>query len=140
MPAVVVAAICHPPIELGTTQLPFLRSAHQTEGNLNTQTLHIVPGNQRSTGGAQRSTGPETVYQATEWDHMKTRYMQRGLCHRCAGQAAWGHQNGFGTIKPPCSLCLPVIASFSRHEEGQWCSEPRRSNRGKRKPVSSPPF
>jgi len=55
---------------------------------------------------------PETMHQALEWDRSKKRYLNLGLCHRCAAQAAWGHQCGFSLIEPPCSTCVPVVATL----------------------------
>ena len=66
----------------------------------------------------------ETMRQARTWDMVKTKYVAAGLCHKCAAQAAWGHQLGFGFrstrnwpdedrgIKPPCETCAPIVATF----------------------------
>lgn len=48
---------------------------------------------------------PETLRQARRWDDVKSQYVSAGLCHHCASQAAWGHQGGFASIKPPCGGC-----------------------------------
>ena len=57
----------------------------------------------------------ETQAQAVEWERVKTRYLHAGLCHYCAGQAAYGHQNGSGgwaAVRPPCSVCAPLVEMF----------------------------
>jgi hypothetical protein len=55
----------------------------------------------------------ETPEQARTWQRVLTHYRRRGLCHRCASQAAWGHQNGFATIHPPCEACASIVATFA---------------------------
>lgn len=51
---------------------------------------------------------PETPRQAQHWETVKNRYLQAGLCRRCAAQAAWGHQCGFRLIHPPCQVCRAI--------------------------------
>lgn len=77
---------------------------------------------------------PETVGEARTWQKTLTRYRADGLCHRCASQAAWGHQNGFSLIRPPCDECAPIVATFPmpagkdspwrRHPRGAWRPAP----------------
>jgi hypothetical protein len=58
---------------------------------------------------------PETMRQAQRWDVIKLRYMDAGLCHRCAAQAAWGHQDnagGWNDLQPPCDRCAPIVRGF----------------------------
>jgi hypothetical protein len=57
-------------------------------------------------------TAPETVGQALHWQTAFSHYLADGLCHRCASQAAWGHQNGFSLIRPPCDACQPIVDTF----------------------------
>jgi hypothetical protein len=55
---------------------------------------------------------PETRVQAGEWERTKSRYLAAGLCHRCAGQAAWACQRGTGgwfAAKPPCVNCAELV-------------------------------
>ncbi len=52
----------------------------------------------------------ETLSQARHWDKRKSRYVAYGLCHRCAAQAAWGHQCGFNRVAAPCDGCAPIVA------------------------------
>lgn len=62
--------------------------------------------------GRQSAAEPETLAQARAWDRTKARYVKAGFCHRCASQAAWGHQTGGGgyaTIKPPCVACAKEV-------------------------------
>lgn len=78
---------------------------------------------------ARGKSQPETFRQAQTWELVKNTYRADGLCTTCAAQAAWGHQNGFTTIEPPCPACVPVIAGFPfpvgesspwrRHQEGR---------------------
>ena len=71
---------------------------------------------------------PESLRQAREWDENKRHYLRLGLCHRCAAQISFGHQNGqgFTQIHPPCTDCLPVILTFPTNEVGEWRSSQRR--------------
>jgi len=60
-------------------------------------------------------TRAETPRQAQRWDIVKSRYLNAGLCHRCAAQAAWGHQangKGWAALRPPCDACQSLIQSF----------------------------
>lgn len=66
-------------------------------------------GGNRVPGEVIKVTIPETPRQASVWAVVLSNYIRFGLCHTCASQAAWGHQNGFSTIKPPCSDCLPLV-------------------------------
>ena len=61
------------------------------------------------------SSRPETLRQAQEWERIKLGYLRAGLCHKCAAQAAWGHQPGAGgwcAVNPPCPDCAPFVAMF----------------------------
>ncbi len=70
---------------------------------------------------------PETIWQARLWDATKRHYISLGLCPLCASQAAWGHQQGFTRVNPPCLACLPVVLTFPVNEPGEWRSNsPRR--------------
>jgi hypothetical protein len=58
---------------------------------------------------------PKTLRQAKRWQAVKDRYVADGLCHRCAAQAAWAHQDHGDTretIHPPCVACEPIVAEF----------------------------
>jgi hypothetical protein len=58
---------------------------------------------------------PETPRQAQRWDVVKLRYMDAGLCDRCAAQAAWGHQDnagGWNDLQPPCAGCESAVGGF----------------------------
>lgn len=68
---------------------------------------------------------PESPSQAKAWDLRKKRYLRAGLCHACAGQAAWGHQLGFQAVKEPCMTCMHVVLEFARDEAGLWRSQPK---------------
>ena len=55
---------------------------------------------------------PESLAQARDWEKAKVRYLQAGLCDRCASQAAWAHQPGAGgwwAVHPPCNMCAELI-------------------------------
>lgn len=87
---------------------------------------------------------PETPGQARAWQKNKKRYLQAGLCHTCAAQAAWGHQVGFSfrssrewpeqdrKIKPPCPECATIVANFpeAAAEGSQWRKLPKRKSEG----------
>jgi hypothetical protein len=54
----------------------------------------------------------ETLRQAQRWDVVKFRYIDAGLCERCAAQLAWGHQDnagGWTDLRPPCVGCAPLV-------------------------------
>lgn len=79
---------------------------------------------------------PETVAQARTWEVVKNAYRRDGLCDTCAAQAAWGHQNGFALIRPPCPACAPIVASFPTPAgaDSPW----RRWPRGTSRPTADP--
>jgi hypothetical protein len=55
---------------------------------------------------------PETMRQAQRWDVIKLRYMDAGVCGRCAAQLAWGHQDnagGWTHLRSPCDKCAPIV-------------------------------
>lgn len=72
---------------------------------------------------------PAEMAHAKEFDVMNNHYRNRGLCTRCAPQAAYGHQDGFAAVKPPCAACLPTILGFPTNEPGEWRSFSRRYGR-----------
>ena len=56
---------------------------------------------------------PETLREARRWGTTLNQYLAFGLCHRCAAQAAYGHQIGFTRVEhDPCPACVPVVASL----------------------------
>jgi hypothetical protein len=63
---------------------------------------------------------PETIGQAKTWDRVKRRYLDEGLCLRCACQAAYGHQLGFRRSHDPCAGCSPRIAAFPIQADSRW--------------------
>ena len=63
---------------------------------------------------------PETQRQAQRWDAVKAHYLRKGLCAVCAAQAAYGHQLGFGRVKPPCDACVPLVTRFPGKGAGDW--------------------
>lgn len=71
----------------------------------------------------------ETFRQAQRWDAIKSHYRKLGLCHRCAAQAAYGSQDGFSTVHPPCPDCLPIIATFPTVKTNGWRSLPLQGGR-----------
>lgn len=79
--------------------------------------------------------GPETKSQADEHGRTMRHYLTLGICNACAGQAAWGHQNGFSSVHPPCLSCLPIVASFPTEQPAPWRSLSRRY--GRRPPAGA---
>lgn len=67
-----------------------------------------------------KSARPETMSQAVTWQRAKRRYVAAGVCDVCAAQAAWGHQCGFSSIKPPCPVCAGLVATFPTRAVGPW--------------------
>jgi hypothetical protein len=74
---------------------------------------------------------------AASWNTRRNKYLALGLCEECAGQAAWGHQSGFGphehvraghlaieSVRPPCKSCAPVVAGFPIPAAGPWRKHP----------------
>lgn len=72
---------------------------------------------------------PTEIAHTKEFDVMNARYRDLGLCTRCAPQAAFGHQDGFANVNPPCPKCIPTILSFPTKEPGEWRSYSRRYGR-----------
>ncbi|WP_086149173.1 hypothetical protein [Cellulosimicrobium sp. KWT-B] len=68
-----------------------------------------------------KKSKPETLGQARNWERLKNVYLARGLCHRCASQAAYGHQLGFLSLEhEPCAACRPLVATFPRERMNGW--------------------
>lgn len=63
---------------------------------------------------------PETPRQARNWETVKRRYLDAGLCLKCSSQAAYGHQHGFAAIRPPCEVCerKQIPACGSNNSQG----------------------
>lgn len=75
------------------------------------------------------SEEPETKGQAANWELVKNRYLKAGLCHRCASQAAWGHQCGFTAINDPCDYCRwiaipPRLIEQHGYRAVKWLARP----------------
>jgi hypothetical protein len=79
---------------------------------------------------------PESPRTARRWDGAKAAYLRDGLCHRCAAQAAWGHQLGFSRIRPPCADCRPIVDRFPVSEASPWRRFPVASQRPRNGPES----
>lgn len=79
-------------------------------------------------GGSPSASSPETPGQARIWIIVRNNYTRFGLCFGCAAQAAWGHQNGFLTVKPPCEACIEAVALLPK--PGGASSPWRRFRRG----------
>lgn len=62
---------------------------------------------------------PAELVDAKEFGVMNNRCHSLGLCTSCAPQAAYGHQERFAAVKPPCSSCLPIILGFPTNEPGE---------------------
>ncbi|MDQ3222020.1 MAG: hypothetical protein M3Q75_00855, partial [Gemmatimonadota bacterium] len=68
----------------------------------------------------RRKDKPETLGQAWAWETVNGKYRSAGLCPVCASQAAWGHQNGFDTVHPPCAACAPIVAALPHELVPPW--------------------
>lgn len=55
---------------------------------------------------------PETIDMARRWQTRLNKYVNAGLCFHCAGQAAYGHRDGWANVRPPCSLCWPIVIGW----------------------------
>lgn len=65
-------------------------------------------------------TAPESVSQAQAWDRMKRNALDYGLCITDASQIAWGHQNGFWSVPPPCPECRPLVDALPKEKLNGW--------------------
>lgn len=83
--------------------------------------------------------GPETLGQAKAWEEIKGQYLARGLCHRCAALAAYGHQLGHRALDLPCAVCRPIVDSFDLSTGGTWRKASRALLRAPVSPSSSHP-
>lgn len=65
---------------------------------------------------------PETLAQARTFDRVVALAVEHGLCHRCAAAIAWGHQNGFATLHPPCSSasCAAALRRLPVSKPNGW--------------------
>ncbi len=97
--------------------------------------------------GMNRAGGnylPESVRQAQRWDAVKLRYVDAGLCDRCAAQAAWGHQDnatGWDNLHSPCAGCTPVVSGLPMQTTNpNWRRFQRPQDEARCKPgVLTPP-
>jgi len=62
----------------------------------------------------------ETLSQARTHDRYARAYRDAGLCSGCAYQAAYGHQLGFGVVRPPCEGCAATVASLPSGKANGW--------------------
>lgn len=63
----------------------------------------------------RKFSSPETLVQARKWEVVKARYVELGLCEKCAAQAAYGHQSnsgGWPSLNPPCDRCTETVGTF----------------------------
>lgn len=63
---------------------------------------------------------PETASQAASWQRIVNLAVDAGLCRSCAAQIAYGAQNGFATVHPPCAACAPLVASWPVARLSGW--------------------
>lgn len=63
---------------------------------------------------------PETLRQARRFDERAAQYRRALGCDRCAAQAAYGHQEGFAVVHPPCEACWPIVADFPVPAVNGW--------------------
>lgn len=77
----------------------------------------------------------ETIGQAQTWDLVSARYRAVGFCNACAAQAAWGHQLGFTTVKPPCLSCAGLTPPDGPGARvARWTGEPTPDTRATEHP------
>jgi hypothetical protein len=68
----------------------------------------------------------ETLRQAERWDIRKNEAVRFGLCDPCAAQYAWGLQDGFSTVRPPCPDCSQLVGnSIGAVKPSGWRVLPR---------------
>ena len=63
---------------------------------------------------------PESASQAASWQRVVTLAVEAGLCRSCAAQLAYGAQNGFATVHPPCGSCAPLVATWPVARLSGW--------------------
>ena len=80
----------------------------------------VTIGGGSRTGVVSRMHFPECFTQAAVWEETKAHYVRLGLCQKCAGQAAYGHQIAFAQVEPPCRTCLTIVDSFDLHASKDW--------------------
>lgn len=67
------------------------------------------------------SVRPETPGQAELCDRVtRLAHNLGGLCWRCSAQLAFGHQNGFASVHPPCASCAPVVQRLPVAKLNGW--------------------
>ncbi len=79
----------------------------------------VVAGD-RTTQHTDFADRPESLRQAQRWEVHKGEYLRLGLCHPCAGQGAYGRQCGFGSVRPPCGDCLPLLGRLPVSAPNGW--------------------
>lgn len=72
----------------------------------------------------RRVDTPETLGMVNTHECLTRRYVEAGLCLRCAVQAGYGHQLGWGEVNPPCATCKPIVATFPNVHTAAWRGVP----------------
>lgn len=65
-------------------------------------------------------TRPETIGEARNFERVKNNALRFGFCAACASQLAWGHQNGFGSLRPPCADCAAMSRALPAVKPNGW--------------------
>lgn len=74
----------------------------------------------RRDGAGMSAPKPETASQAAAHGRVLALAVEAGLCRPCASALAWGVQNGFATVHPPCEVCAPLVASWPVARLSGW--------------------
>lgn len=84
-----------------------------------------VRGLENSAGGrVQVQSIPESFSQAESFDRVLAHALTAGICASCAAQVAWGAQNGFGSVRPPCDKCSALVRTFPNARGNGWRTGP----------------
>ena len=90
-------------------------TAHGSRGPLGLAQNPVGEPSRRSVTPRAKADRPETLEQALVWQKNLSNYKSHGLCHKCASQAAWGHQIGWTRLQhPPCEQCTSTVADLPR--------------------------
>jgi hypothetical protein len=67
-----------------------------------------------------KRTRPETMNEARSFETVKTHAVEYGLCIHCSSRLAWGHQNGFRELEPPCKEDFEKIQQLPVEKQNGW--------------------
>ncbi len=68
----------------------------------------------------EKKNRPETLNEARSFESVKNNALAFGLCLHCSSRLAWGHQNGFSQLEPPCEEDSSLVETLPAKKQNGW--------------------